>query len=219
VDVLVPTGTQRKDHAFVRLHRTERMPAMSYLGGEIRFAPVARAVVDAARAMDGIREVRAVVADAVQRSKCPLAMLMAEVREGPRQGSALLRQALAEVAVGIRSTTEGELRDLIKRGGLPTPMFNASLYVGDQFIARPDCWWPDAGVAGEADSREWHLSPRDWERTLARHALMGAHGIVVLHFTPQQIRSQRAVVVANLRSALAAGRDRPPLPIRAVPCS
>jgi hypothetical protein len=218
VDVLVPASTQRKDHVFVRLHRTERMPVTAYLSGEISFVPVARAVVDAARAMNGIREVRAVVADAVQRSKCPLAMLMNEVREGPRQGSALLRQALAEVAGGIRSTTEGDLRDLIKRGGLPMPMFNASLYIGDQFIARPDCWWPDAGVAAEADSREWHLSPRDWERTLARHALMSAHGIVVLHFTPQQVRSQRAAVVANLRSALSAGRGRPPLPIRAVPC-
>jgi hypothetical protein len=218
VDVLVPARTQRKDHAFVRLHRTERMPATAYLRGEIRFVPVPRAVADAARGVNGIREVRAIVADAVQRSKCPLAMLMAEVREGPRQGSALLRQTLAEVAGGIRSSTEGDLRDLIKRDDLPMPMFNASRYVGDEFIARPDCWWPDAGVAAEADSREWHLSPQDWERTLARHARMSAHGIVVLHFTPQQIRNQRAAVAANLRSALAAGRDRPPLPIRAVPC-
>jgi hypothetical protein len=34
------------------------------------------------------------------------------------------------------------------------------------FIAEPDAWWTDAGVAGEIESREWYLSPRDWERTL-----------------------------------------------------
>jgi very-short-patch-repair endonuclease len=92
------------------------------------------------------------------------------------------------------------------------PLFNPSLYADDQVIARPDCWWADAGVAVEVDSREWHLSPQDWERTLARHASMSAHGIVVLHFTPQQIKKEGATVTANLRSALATGRGPPPPP-------
>jgi len=35
------------------------------------------------------------------------------------------------------------------------------------FLAMPDAWWPAAGVAVEVDSREWHLSPADWERTCA----------------------------------------------------
>jgi hypothetical protein len=218
VDVLVPTPTQRCDQSFVRLHRTGRMPELMQARGEIRYAPVARAVADTARAMGGIGDVRAVVADAVQRGRCPLEMLVAEARGGPTRGSALLRQALAEVAIGVRSSTEGDFRDLIKRAGLPVPMFNPHLYVGTRFIARPDCWWPDAGVAAEVDSREWHLSPRDWERTLARHALMSAYGIIVLHFTPQAIRTQHAVVAENLRSALEAGRNRPALPVAARPC-
>jgi hypothetical protein len=37
-------------------------------------------------------------------------------------------------------------------------------------------------------------------RTLERHALMSAHGLIVLHFTPQAIRTQEAVVVENLRA-------------------
>jgi hypothetical protein len=62
------------------------------------------------------------------------------------------------------------LHALIKRAGLPMPLFSARLFAGQDFLAVPDCWWPDAGVAAEVDSREWHLSPRDWENTLARPA-------------------------------------------------
>ena len=215
VDVLVPAGRQRVSRAFVRLHRTTRMPAQAYTSGAIRYAPPARAVTDAARGMGTIAEVRAVVADSVQRGKCPLEMLVIEAGAGQMRGSALLRQVLAEVTGGVRSVVEAEFRDLIIEAGLPLPMFNPRLFAGRRFIAQPDCWWPDAGVAAEVDSREWHLSPQDWERTLARHAQMSAHGILVLHFTPRQIRAQRAQVAANLRAALESTRGRPALAVQA----
>lgn len=217
VDVLVPAGRQRVSRAFVRLHRTKRMPTQSYTSGVVRYAPPARAVADAARGMAKIADVRAVVADAVQRGKCPLEMLVVEAGAGAVRGSALLRQVIAEVTDGVRSVVEAEFRDLIIGAGLPLPVFNPRLFAGGRFIAQPDCWWPDAGVAAEVDSREWHLSPQDWERTLARHALMSAHGIVVLHFTPRQIRAQRTEVATNLRAALEAARGRPALPVTAVP--
>ena len=41
----------------------------------------------------------------------------------------MFRSVLAEVAEGIRSTAEGDLRDLIRAARLPTPLFNASLYI------------------------------------------------------------------------------------------
>jgi hypothetical protein len=129
----------------------------------------------------------------------------------------LLRRALAEVADGVRSAAEGELRALIKRARLPMPMFNPRLFAGRVFLAAPDCWWPAAGVAAEVDSREWHISPRDWENTLARHARMSAHGIIALHFTPGQINSQRSEVATTIRSAIAAGAGRPLPQIRALP--
>jgi hypothetical protein len=88
------------------------------------------------------------------------------------------------------------------------PMFNPRLFVGRDFLAAPDCWWPDAGVAAEVNSREWHLSPRDWENTLARQARMAAAGIIVLHFPPSRIYTERKEVIAEIRSALAAGRTR-----------
>jgi hypothetical protein len=98
-------------------------------------------------------------------------------------------------------------------------MFNARLYAGQTFVAVADAWWPEAGVAAEVESREWHLSPEDWERTLRRHARISAHGIIVLHFTPGQIRAEPERVLADIESALAAGQSRPALPVRALPAA
>jgi hypothetical protein len=218
VDVLVPAGRQRLSTGFARLHRTYRMPSQMVASGPLRFVVVARAVADTARLLSEGRDVRAVVADAVQRGRCSVPELAEELRDGPVRGSAMFRSVLAEVADGIRSTAEGDLRELIRVKRLPMPLFNASLFLGGAFIARPDAWWPEAGVSADVDSREWHLSPADWDRTRKRHDLLCAAGVIPLHFSPRQIRREPAEVVRLIRDALDAGLRRPPLPIRTIPC-
>jgi hypothetical protein len=218
VDVLVPASRRRRDAEFVRLHRTSRLPGRIWEAGVVRYAPPPRAVADAVRDMTSLRDVRAVLADAVQRDKCAIGDLVAELGEGPVTGSALLRRALADIADGIASTAEADLKDLLVRSGLPMPLFNASVYDADgTFIARPDAWWPDLGIAVEVDSREWHISPEDHARTLARGRRMGKHQMIVLRFTPRQIRSAPAEVIADIRDALRGARGRPPLNLRTVP--
>jgi hypothetical protein len=59
--------------------------------------------------------------------------------------------------------------------------------------------------------------PREWERTLARHARMSAHGIIVLHFTPGQIRTRPHEVASAIGDALAVRRGHPPSLIRVLP--
>jgi hypothetical protein len=217
VTVLVPAAQRRSSVGFVRIWPTTRMPEYSMADGAIRFAEAARAVADAARELGSFREVRAVAADAVQRGRCRIDELADELRRAPVRQSAWLRRTLAEVADGVRSAAEGDLRDLIRAHGLPPPLFNARLYVGPEFLAVPDAWWPEKGVVAEVDSREWHLSPEDWQRTLRRGARMNALGINVMHFTPQRIRTEAAVVAAEIRSALEAGWDRPRLAVRTLP--
>jgi very-short-patch-repair endonuclease len=202
VDVLVPALRRRQSSGFVTVHRTTKLPPLACIRDGIQFALAARAVADAARGLTGLAEVRAVVAGAVQRRLCTLAQLIVELDSGPVRGSALLREALTEVGDGIRSAAEADLRDLIMRARLPMPMFNARLCSGGVLIAVTDAWWPDAGVAAEVDSREWHLSPQSWEETMRRHARMTALGILVLHFSPRQIRGEPNEVVAAIRSAL-----------------
>ncbi len=214
-DVLVPEPRRRQSVGFVRVHRTIRMPQRAFVSNGLRYALAARSVADTARGLADLRAVRAVVADAVQHGRCS-EELAGELASGPKRGSSGFRVALEEAADGVRSVVEGDFRALIKRARLPAPLYNPSLYVGESFLARPDVWWPDAGVACEVDSREWHLSPDGWNRTLSRHARMSAHGIIVLHFTPRRIRADSGAVISELRLALDSGRSRPPLQIRTV---
>jgi hypothetical protein len=216
ITVLIPSERVRQSRAFVRIWPTTRMPEFVFTDGAVRFAEAARAVTDAARELGSFREVRAVAADAVQRRRCRLDQLITELAQAPMRQSGWLRRALADVAEGIRSAAEGDFQDLTRRARLPAPMFNARLYAGAEFLAVADTWWPGAGVAAEVESREWHLSPDDWERTLRRSATMSAHGIIVLHFTPHQIRSDPDQVAAQIRAALRAGEARPGLAIRAL---
>jgi hypothetical protein len=217
IDVLIPAESKRSDAGFVIVHRSWRMPAEVICDGPVRYAPAERAVADAARAMAtaDLAAVRAVVAAAIQQNRCTIAALAAELRAGPVRGSAALRAVLAEVIDGIRSPAEADLRALIRGSGLPQPLYNPKLYLPDgAFLAQPDAWWRDHGVAAEVDSREWHLSPADWENTMARHARMSAAGIIVLHFSPRQQRDQPGEVIGTIAGALKAGRPLPAITTR-----
>ena len=219
VEVLVAWERGKQSYDFVRVRRTRRMPGTPALVGGLPYARPARAVADAIRSGMDARSARALAASAVQRRACSVADLVAEVRVGPARGSAPLRAALADVLAGNRSVAEGDLRRLIVRGGLPAPLYNPRLFAGQVFLACPDAWWPDAGVACEVDSAEWHLSPDDWKKTQARQARMTARGIMVLPYPPSRIRTDGKTIVAEIRSAIENGLDRPRLPITTVPAS
>jgi very-short-patch-repair endonuclease len=219
ITVLVPAGQARSSRAYVRVWPTTRMPEFVFTDGAVRFADAARAVADAARELRSFREVRAVTADAVQRGRCRIDQLAEELAHAPVRQSAWLRRTLAEVADGVRSAAEGDLRSLIRAAGLPAPIFNARLYIGPDLLAVVDAWWPDAGVAVEVDSREWHLSPEDSQRTARRSRGMSAKGIIMLHVTPHQIRTEAEKIVADIRDALESGRARPPLAMRTLPAA
>jgi very-short-patch-repair endonuclease len=208
VDVLVPLACYRKDVQFARLHRTGVVPDCGQ-EGIVRYASPARAIADTVRQLADFADVRAVVAGGVQRRKVTVVDLAGELAASPTRGSARLRAALAEVADGVRSAAEGDLHALVKRERLPEPMYNARLFVDNQFLAVPDAWWPQAGLAVEVDSREWHLSPADWEQTLARGARMTEHGILVMRFTPRQVRTAGREVASKIRAVLSSPQARP----------
>jgi hypothetical protein len=218
VDVLIPWNCKRQSVAFVRIHRSRRMPERPFATGKIRFTAIPRAVADAARSMACFDDVRAVVSEAVQCRTCTMAELAAELKAGPSAGSAFLREALAEVSDGVRSVAEADFRRLILRSGLPQPMFNAQLFDADgTFIATADAWWEDAGVVAEVDSRAYHLAAKDQDRTNERHDKLIAHGIFPLHFAPKRMKTDPAGIVREIRQAIEKGLQRPPLPIKSLP--
>jgi very-short-patch-repair endonuclease len=217
IDVLVPTTCQRRDAEFVRLRRTARMPDDPADFQGIRYARAPRAVGDAVRGIGNLDDVRSVISDAVQRKRCTLAELVAELNEGPRWGSALFREALAEVIGGSRSAAEAALRALIIKAKLELPLFNADIYDGETFIARPDAWYPELGIAIEVDSKEWHLGANEHKQTLRRGNRMEKYLINVLRFTPNDIRDEPEQVIREIRDAITRARGRPKLKLRTEP--
>jgi hypothetical protein len=218
LDVLVPADSRRKSTGYVQIQRTIRMPGLLYTSGPLRFTAPVRAVADAARRMTRFGDVQALVCEAIQCGRCALDELVTELNEGPSAGTRWYRMALAEVSEGIRSAAEAQLKRLIDRSDLDRPMYNAELYTLDGlFLGRPDAWFARAGVAGEVDSRQYHLRAKDYETTTLRHNRMEAAGIHVLHWLPSTIKADPRRVIADLRSAIAAGNKCPPLPIKAIP--
>ncbi|MFD2122874.1 hypothetical protein ACFSNO_31010 [Streptomyces cirratus] len=81
-------------------------------------------------------------------------------------------------------------RDTLTATDLPTPLWNARLYTPDgTFLASPDAYWPDEGVALEIDSAEYHYTRDAWHATLRRRLRLESHGILVVSATPSMIRA------------------------------
>lgn len=201
VKVLVPHACHVTSHAFVAVERTTRMPDVRVRDG-VRLAVVERAVLDGARELRDRDDVRAVVAEAVQRRLTTPQRLGAELDAGSTRGAALVRAVLAEVRDGIRSAAEGWGRDALRGSSLPSPVWNPRLVDLDgRFLASPDAYWPLVGLAWQIDSREWHLDPEGWERTLLRRALLERAGVVVVSTPPRWLRGDPHAVVADLVAA------------------
>jgi hypothetical protein len=216
VHVLVLADVRRAGCGRLLVERTERLPDPGTARWPI--APVARAALDFSRRSRDRGVVRALLAEAVQRGLCGLPELVAELEAGSDRGSALPREVLAEVAAGVRSPAEAEARALVLRSGLPEPLWNPRLHDRDgHFVAVPDAWFADVGMAWEIDSLEWHLGPDDYAATLARRNRLMAAGAVVVHHLPGDVRRNPARVLADLRANHARAALRPRPVLHAVP--
>ncbi len=122
ISVLIPASQAsqgRRSHAFVTVRPTLRMPAPVCYRGVVQYALPERALADAARELHSFRQVRALVADAVQQRRCRLDRLQAELEHGPRRGSMWLRQSLAEVAAASGRVLKGTLVICSAAAGCP----------------------------------------------------------------------------------------------------
>lgn len=216
VHLLVPARCRRAGAGLVLAERTERLPLA--VAGRWPLAPVARAALDSTRRIADREQVRATLAEVVQRDRCTPADLITELAEGCARGSRLPREVLAEIGDGVRSAAEANARSLVLRSGLPAPLWNPRLYDrAGRFIAMPDAWFDDVGMAWEIDSREWHLSPADYARTVDRHSAMTAQDVVVLHTQPSKLTHHRSEVLDELRRTYRNAGRRPRPLLLAIP--
>jgi hypothetical protein len=196
IHLLVRHGHRRSSRGFVKIHRTHRLDpyARSVNGYEV--CSVARATADACRHLEDLREVRAIVAEVVQRRLTTVDALRREQDLAGSSRTRLLRTAVREVESGSRSAPEAELREVCRSSRIiPLVLWNPRLVAEDGTpLPTPDGWIDSTGIAIEVDSREYHLNPSGWQSTMRRHNLLSARGALVLHFTPSEIRSRRSYV-------------------------
>jgi hypothetical protein len=203
--VVVPAALKRRP-PFVVVRRVAVVLQHRELAG-LRVAPVARAVVDAARRdpvlhPDGLslQDVRALVCESVQRKLTTPERLSEQLGQVRRNGSGHLRTAVDDVTAGCWSAPECELRDLIRSSRLlPEPTWNTPL-PGLPHIT-PDGWWREARLVAEVDSDEYHRYGVTPEQTQKRHAEMIAAGWTVMGIAPRRIRRVPRNVLAELESA------------------
>lgn len=149
---------------------------------------VARAVADTALTERWLNPVRAMVAAAVQHDLCTVDDLIAELAAAPRNGSGLLRRALAEIADGARSAAEAQALQYLRRADVPPFELNAPITdLTGRVIAYADVLWPQLRAVLEIDSREYHFDADDWHKTMRRHNKVARLGYALTHYPPSAI--------------------------------
>jgi hypothetical protein len=216
VHILVPADRRRLGAGRVLVERTQRLP--DPVGRRWPLAPVARAAIDATRRLTDIAQVRATLAEVVQRGACRPGELIAELAEGSGRGSALPRHVLAEISDGVRSEAEARAREILASTSLPTAMWNVRIIRPDgRFLAVVDAWFDSVGVAWEIDSTEWHAGPAEYRRTLERHSELRSERIGVVHTAPRTLTDDRSAVVQELHVAVQDGARLGRPPVIAIP--
>lgn len=108
VHVLVPHDVHRRSAGFVVVQRALSLDAQARHTGLYWVTSPARAVVDAGRALTELRDVRAIVAEAIRADHTSAPAIEAELRRAARSRTGLARQALSEVLAEVRSAPAAE---------------------------------------------------------------------------------------------------------------
>jgi hypothetical protein len=188
VHLLVPHHRQLSSAGFAAVHRTVRMDERPQRIPPVVVCSLARALADTARWHPDATTVRALVAEAIQRRFTTVEALRTETAAGQRNGSALLRITLDELARGTRNAPEQQLRTaLLQSRELPHIVWNPQLVGADgRGLPWVDGWIDDVGIGLEVDLST-EESPDEWERTARRHALLAEYDVLVLQFPAARI--------------------------------
>ncbi|MDI2130937.1 hypothetical protein [Yinghuangia seranimata] len=196
--------------SWLRVVQTTRDGRALTIGG-VRVVRLARAVVDTCRHIEREQDVVGLVAQVVQGRRVGVGELEEELVAAPKRGTRLLNLAMEELRSGTRSVAEAEARRVVETARLPKAVWNAWLYLPDgTFLACPDAYWVELGVALEVNSWAYHSSPEDLARTERRRLRMTAAGIVVVAVTPLEIREHPDRFIADLRQVIRQRTAAPP---------
>jgi very-short-patch-repair endonuclease len=106
---------------------------------------------------------------------------------------------------------ETRLRQALRARGLPDPVPQFEVWVGNEFIARVDFAYPEARIAVEYDSDEFHTGRNATRRDRSRRHALVAAGWLPIDVGPADLRrgavAASAAVSEALRSRSGVGRS------------
>lgn len=160
----------------VRLRPTAGLVVHQRRGAPVQLVSSRRATTPAWTAVELAREARrpralAVLDAAVHSAWCtPADLAEAADRQRGRRGIVQVRDLLRFVDGRAESAMESEARLAMLDGGLPRPELQYLIRGRDGEVWRVDFAWPEARVAAEYESVDWHAGRAEMERDKKRFA-------------------------------------------------
>ncbi|MBU3749753.1 MAG: type IV toxin-antitoxin system AbiEi family antitoxin domain-containing protein [Mycobacterium sp.] len=175
------------------------------VSGRLMTAP-AWTAVEIARTVNR-RRVLATLDAALRSGGCSTAELARAVAEQKGRRGIVAVRDLLPLADGLaESPMESEARLVFHDGGLPAPVLQYEIIDRCGDLWRVDFAWPEAMVAAEYDSMEWHASPERWKRDRVKAARLGDLGWTLVPFVVDDVRRHPADLVWRVAGRLDAGR-------------
>ena len=218
VDLLLPPDLHRLDVPGVAYHRLGLGPGETVLVHDLPVTSLSRTAVDLACWAVSPTEAT-ICLDLCLQAGLTLAELAAAPPRG-RRGAVQARSAIVSARPGSRSPGETALRLLyVSEGGSPDVLCNPTLVDADgRFVAVPDLFDEEAGLALEYDGASWdsverptgHRDQRQHREDNVREEAMERLGIIVVRAGKGDLGQFRRQTAYRLRRARADGlaRDR-----------
>ncbi|MGI3786444.1 MAG: hypothetical protein ACRYG2_37350, partial [Janthinobacterium lividum] len=217
VDVLLPPGLHRLHVPGIRYHRVRLRRGEAALVHDLMVTSLLRTAVDLACWSRSL-SAATVCLDLVLEAGLSAVELSAAVPAG-RRGAVQARSAIALARRGSRSPGETRLR-LLYGEEFPEAdvLLNPTLLdAGGRFVAMPDLFDEEAGLALEYDGASWdsdrtegHRDPRQHREDNVREEAVERLGVIVVRADAADLGLHRRETAYRLRRARAdgLGRDR-----------
>lgn len=199
VHVLDPGNSLRSTTGLV-VHRREGAPLQ--LVSSRRVTAPAWTAVEVARQLSRPRALATLDAAMHSRRCTPADLAEAVERQSGRRGIAHVRELLDLADGRAESPMESEARLVMHDHGLPRPELQYVIRGHDGQRWRVDFAWPDARVAAEYESVDFHAGAADMVRDRKRVAGIQETGWIVVPIVVSDVRRNPARMCARIRRHL-----------------
>lgn len=132
----------------------------------------------------------------------PGELAAATIAQKGRRGIVKVRELLGHADGRSESEMESEARLVFIDGGLPMPALQYEIVDRYGRLWRVDFAWPDAMVAAEYDSIEWHMGPEAMLHDRLKTARLQECGWTIVPMTVDDVRRDRAGLLARMATHL-----------------